>query len=690
MLLAALLFNPFISEPAYAYIGPGAGFAFLGSTFIFLLTFGLLICTVLFWPLGWLLRKIQGKGISSKARTRRVVILGLDGLEPKLTERFMEEGILPNMKALKEEGVFQRLGTTLPSISPVAWSTFQTGVNPGGHNIFDFLTRDKRFCVPMLSSTVTEPAARKLKLGRFELTLGRPKIHLMRKSQPFWKILGKKGIFSNILRIPISYPPERFFGNILSAMCTPDLRGTQGTFTYFTTGKRAVSQSGDGTGGEVRMLESVNGRLLGAIDGPPDPRSREGAALKAPFSLSVSRESGRATLEVGERKVDLELNRFSEWLPVVFTHGRRKQISGICRFCLREAAEEVSLYVSPVNIDPARPVLPIAHPLFFSMWLARKQGAFGTLGLMEDTWGRNEGALDDSRFLEQTWITHEERRKMFFNALDKTREGLCACVFDASDRIQHMFWRYLDSASPAPRESGNGSADAIPEMYRKMDELVGETRSRLRPGDVLIVMSDHGFSSFRRGVNLNTWLMEKGYLAVKETGLTGADYLRDVDWSRTRAFAVGLAGLYINRKGRERCGIVPPDEAEALKKEIAGQLELIQDPQGGERAIRRVYDSAKVYRGIYKDEAPDLIAGYAPGYRVSWDSVTGTIEPLVFSDNVKAWSGDHHIDPKEVPGVFFSNLKLKKDSPHIVDIAPTVLDLFAVPVPEYMEGKVIL
>jgi predicted AlkP superfamily phosphohydrolase/phosphomutase len=309
---------------------------------------------------------------------------------------------------------------------------------------------------------------------------------------------------------------------------------------------------------------------------------------------------------------------------------------------------------------------------------------------MEDTWGRNEHALDDQGFLDQAYLTHDERRTMFLDALDRTKEGLCACVFDASDRIQHMFWRYLEEGHPAPLEDKGKFAGTISEMYQKMDQLVGEVRARIKLGDVLIVLSDHGFTSFKRCINLNTWLYRHGYLALKESGDPEADYFRDVDWSKTKAFAVGLTGLYINRKGRERWGIVEEKEAEKLKRELMVKLKALCDPQTNKPAIRNVYDSAQVYRGVYRDDAPDLIVGSEPGYRVSWESVTGGIRADVFEDNIKAWSGDHDVDPSAVPGVLFSNLKLKAQNPRLIDLAPTVLDLFAVPIPSYMEGKPIM
>lgn len=668
---------------AHAYIGPGAGFAFLGSTFIFVLTFLLGIATFLLWPLRFAWRKARGLGISKNARARRVVIVGLDGLEPKLVEQYMQEGKLPNLAAVRENGSYSRLGTTLPALSPVAWSTFQTGVNPGAHNIFDFLTRDKRSCLPELASTETVPGKIRLQLGKLVLSRRGASVRITRKSKPFWKILGDFGVFSNVIRVPISYPPEKFYGNILSSMCTPDLRGSQGTFSFFTT---ASSEENGVTGGQRCPLRaSGSNNWTGELFGPPHPSGK--GNLSVPFTLSKESD-GRVTLRLEKLATKLSLNEFSDWIEVNFRAEKGKPVSGICRFCVRQTSPELEVYVSPINLHPERPALPIAHPLLFPKWLAKRHGLFGTLGLMEDTWGRNELALDDQRFLDQTYLTHAERERMFFDALDRTREGVCICVFDASDRIQHMFWRYLDDQHPSPREH-ESFASVIPEMYKKMDDLVGRVQAKLRPEDVLIVLSDHGFSSFRRGLNLNTWLMREGYLTLKDGKTTGADYLQDVDWSKTKAYAVGLSGLYINRKGRERNGIVDEAGFEVLKAEISAKLQQLRDPKDGQQAVLKVHDTSKSYRGLYAAEAPDLIIGYNHGYRVSWDSVTGTVEAEMFSDNLKAWSGDHHIDPEQIPGILFMNRKISAEKPHIADIAPTVLDLFAIKVPGYMEGKVL-
>ncbi|MGI6680908.1 MAG: alkaline phosphatase family protein [Bdellovibrionota bacterium] len=681
---------------AFAYVGPGAGFAFIGSAFVFVIAIFLAILTLAFWPIQLIVRKISGKGIDKNARTRRVVLIGLDGLSPKLVEKYIEEGRLPNFKYLKEQGDYRRLGSTIPSISPVAWSTFQTGVNPGAHNIFDFLTRDKRYCLPELSSTKTETRFFK-KFGFIKSS--KATVKLLRKSKPFWTILGKKGIFANILRVPISYPPEKFDGNILSAMCVPDLKGTQGSFLAYTDDEKLLVRATGGT--FIRVIEN-NGEVSSSVQGPNDPFKKNGTVLTLPFKVvidnnnsnnnkdsnkvkSKNKNKNKGTLIIGKEKYDLEVGEYTPWIPLNFKSGRRV-IQGISKFCLR-SIKPFLLYQTPINISPEKPALPISHPVVFSSYLAKLQGLYGTLGLMEDTWGRNEKALDDETFLKQTYENHKEREEMFFNSLKNTPEGFCACVFDASDRIQHMFWRYLEKDHPSPCEDREKFENTIVEMYEKMDELIGKTLKKINKDDVLIIMSDHGFTSFRRGFNLNTWLVQNGYMVLKDPSKETDEYFLNVDWSKTKAFAVGMAGIFINRKGRETNGIVEDSELEDLKNEISKNLILLLDPKTGKRAIRRIFDAKKIYKGLYVDDAPDLIIGAEDTYRVSWGGVQGALEKEIFSDNTKAWSADHDVSPEIVEGVLFSNIKIKEEKVNIIDLAPSILKLFALNPPKYMEGK---
>jgi len=347
------------------------------------------------------------------------------------------------------------------------------------------------------------------------------------------------------------------------------------------------------------------------------------------------------------------------------------------------------MYVTPLNIDPEKPALPISHPFIYSVYLAKLLGRFITLGEANDTWALNEGALDERAFLELTYANHAEWEAMLENALAKTPRGLVTIVFETTDSIQHMFFRYLDKSHPALKAApARLSASVIEELYKKMDDLVGRVAADLGPKGVLFVMSDHGFKSFRRGVNLNSWLHRNGYLALAADKTESGEWFKDVDWDRTRAYGLGLGGVYLNLKGREARGTVEPGgEAAALKAELAAKLDALKDGTGGPAAISRVYDRDDIYAGPYKDNAPDLLIGYNEGYRASWDGVTGIVNGTVIEDNTKAWSGDHCIDPALVPGVLFSSLKLKRPDPSIMDVAPTVLELFGIAPPAHMDGK---
>jgi predicted AlkP superfamily phosphohydrolase/phosphomutase len=277
---------------------------------------------------------------------------------------------------------------------------------------------------------------------------------------------------------------------------------------------------------------------------------------------------------------------------------------------------------------------------------------------------------------------------MFFAALDRLRQGSLVCVFDATDRIQHMFWRYLEKDHPAARGVGDAEhRHAIRDLYKRNDALVGRVMAQLRDGDVLMVLSDHGFSSFRRGVNLNSWLRQEGYLVLKEGSDGSEEWLRGVDWTRTRAYCLGLTGMFLNIKGREQHGIVAPAEVAAFKREIIGKLSGLVDSETGQVGIREVFDTSALYSGPYLENAPDFLIGYNAGYRTSWDCATGVVAAPVFEDNVKAWSGDHCIDPRLVPGVLFCNRTIDEKDPALIDIAPTALRLFGIEPPAYMDGR---
>ena len=673
--------------PSHAYAGPGAGFAVLSSFWTLFVAFLYSVYAFFVWPFRQLFRLLRRRKAYGKAQIKRAVILGFDGMDPELTERFIAEGRLPNLARLRQQGTFRKLRTTYPAISPVAWSTFMTGVNPGKHNIYDFLARDLSNYLPYLSSAEIKGPKHSWKIGKYNIPLGGARIRGMRRGTPFWHWLGEAGIFCSVLRVPVTFPPEEFSGVLLSGMCVPDLKGSQGTFCFCST-----RPSGEKfrEGGVRVPIERRGSRYTSYVPGPEDPLAGgSGSELRVNFQIDPEPRTNQARLTVDSETFTLKVGDYSAWIPIKFKSGIGFSAHGICRFYLKEVSPEIEIYVTPVNIDPARPDLPISHPVTYSIYLAKLFGPYATLGLAEDTWALNEKVLDDQAFLAQCYANHEDRERMLFDALEKTQQGLCACVFDTTDRVQHMFWRYLDEDHPAARGVPRDQRPSvIQDLYARMDELIGRVMKQIDDHTLLMIVSDHGFKSFARCVNLNAWLHQNGYLALKSGKTESGDWFDDVDWSRTRAYTMGLNGLYVNLKGREREGIVEPGaEADSLKDELRRKLDGLSDPASGRAGITGVFDCDAVYAGPYVDNAPDLLVGYGDGFRASWDSVMGKVTSQIFEDNLKAWSGDHCIDPRLVPGILFCNQKISDEKPAIVDVAPTILKLFGLALPRHLDGK---
>jgi len=683
--LLTIAFSLACSGTAQAYIGPGAGFAFLGTFLVFFIAIALALVTILMWPIRALIRIIYKSRALTKSLVDRVVVVGLDGLDPERAERYIREGKLPHFKKLMDQGCFHPLATTIPSMSPVAWSSFQTGVDPSKHNIFDFLARDPKSYLSVLSSADIGDSGRSLKIGSWRIPLGKPRIKLLRKAVPFWKLLGDNKIFSSIIRVPITFPPEKFYGHCLSAMCVPDLRGTQGTFSCFTT----VPIDGDTTQGVKIPVQWDGDRIATEITGPPNSLREGSPEMKLPLEVKVDRAARTASFTVGDESFSLNERQYSSWIPVSFRAGMGIKVRGICRFYVLDLDPHFTCYMTPIHIDPDHPALPISHPFTYATYLSKRFGHYATLGLAEDTWALNERVIDEKAFLEQAYLIHEEREKMFFDALEKTRKGTVVTVFDATDRIQHMFMRYTDPTHPANRDKDTEvHKNALEDLYVRMDDLIRRVMEKCADSKtILMVISDHGFKVFRRGINLNSWLRQEGYLALKNGSDTSGEWFENVDWSGTKAFALGLSGIYINRKGREAQGIVEPGaEEESLKKEISDKLLALHDAEEDKQAINNVYNARKLFSGPYVTNCPDLLIGYQVGYRASWDCAVGKVDQTIIEDNVKSWSGDHCIDPILVPGVFFCNYPIDKNDPRLMDIAPTILQLFGVSRPPNMDG----
>lgn len=675
-----------LAGPAEAYVGPGAGFAFVGSLFSLLAAFlaGAAAFLVLPFRLAW--RALRGAQGYRRARIRKLIFLGLDGLEPDLVERYLAEGKLPHLAALRRQGRYSRLRTTFPPLSPVAWATFATGSNPGKHNLFDFLNRNLRSYLPELSSSRVREPARVWKLGSWRIPLAKPQVEMRRKSKPFWTLLGENFVSSTILRVPITFPPEPFEGRLLSAMCAPDLLGTQGSFQLFATGSPGTEFE---EAGACYPLRREGAGYAGEIRGPANSIRSGAGQLRLPFRLRLDSGGDGGRLEIEGESYEVRPDRYTPWIRLTFRAGLGIKVSGIAQFRLAAVEPEVRLYLSPIAIDPEKPALPVSHPSFYAPYLAKLLGNFSTLGLAEDTWALNERVIDEEAFLEQAEQICAEREAMFESALERTRKGVVACVFDTPDRVQHMFYRYLEPDHPAHGANGNGRsryANALEQLYTRMDGIVGKTMRHVDEETVLFVLSDHGFKSFQRGVNLNAWLAREGYLAVKPDA-RNEGYLRDIDWSRTQAYSFGLAGIYLNLEGRESQGIVPRREADALSERIAQGLTGLVDDDRAAVAVRQGYPKKRVYHGPYADAAPDVVVGYNPGYRSSWGVALGRVAGPVFEDNTKAWSGDHCVDPPLIPGVVFCNRDFGAEEPGIEDMAPTALRLFGYEPPPHMDGR---
>src|SRR5208337_3139926 len=278
-LLIALIFLP---ELAHAYAGPGAGFAVLSSFWAIFVAFLYSFYALMTWPFRQLFRFIRRRNAYGKATFERAVILGFDGMDPDLADRFMKEGRLPNLAKLRDKGTFSKLRTTFPAISPVAWSTFMTGVNPGKHNIYDFLARDTSNYLPFLSSAEIKGPKRHIKIGKYSIPFGKTEIKGMRKGTPFWHWLGNAGIFSSVIRVPVTFPPEKFQGVLLSGMCVPDLKGSQGTFCLCTT--RASSDKFR-EGGVRVPIERKNGVCRSYVPGPENPLVEKAGELRVDFEI---------------------------------------------------------------------------------------------------------------------------------------------------------------------------------------------------------------------------------------------------------------------------------------------------------------------------------------------------------------------------------------------------------------------
>jgi predicted AlkP superfamily phosphohydrolase/phosphomutase len=612
---------------------------------------------------------------------RRVIVLGFDGLDYGLTRDLMARGRLPNFSRLAAAGSFGPLGTAVPPQSPVAWSSFITGLDPGGHGIFDFVHRDPKTLTPYLSTTRTEAGGHAINIGRWQLPLTGGRVELLRLGRPFWDVLERHGIETTIIRMPANFPPSGRATRELSGMGTPDLLGTYGTFSYYTSGPRAM-EGGPVAGGMIYPVDVEHGVVHASLEGPRNPFLRESENVHAPFTAHVDATRRFAKLVIGTEERLLRVGEWSDWVPVEFPLIVSQRLRAECRFYLKALDPDFDLYVTPLNLDPMAPALPLSTPEDYAGELARATGRFYTQGMPEDTNSLKTGVLTPGEFLVQARIAGDENARQYRYVLNRFTDGFLFYYFGLVDQVSHMMWRPMDPEHPAYDAAADAPFRSVVEdLYEGFDAIVGETTKQLGPTDLLVVMSDHGFASWRRAFNLNTWLRDNGYLAVRDPNPRGdADGLANIDWRKTRAYGLGLNGLYVNVKGREAFGIVDPADRAALVSEIVGKLLATIDPRTGAPAVTTVHRREEVYRlaGL-ESIAPDAVVGYARGTRSSDESALGAVTGEVFADNTMAWSGDHCMDAASVPGILLTSRRLGRAAPRLQDLPVSLLGEFGIP-----------
>ncbi|MBJ6801948.1 alkaline phosphatase family protein [Geomonas propionica] len=578
------------------------------------------------------------------------ILIGIDGMDPGIADAMLGRGELPNFERLAARGSYSRLATLNPPQSPVVWSSIATGLSPGQHGIHDFIHRDPQTYRPYLS-------LHRMEQGRYVNPVN---------GETFWEKAARQGRDATLLKWPMGFPPRPFAGRMLAGLGVPDLRGMLGSYSLYTSAPEHLPADAKG---RVVPIASRNCVIQTDIAGPFTVGLTGRKTASAPLRISIDGDA--IVCRIGRQSFTVATGQWSPWISIPFDTGLFSSVSGLCRFFLRSVHPEFALYMTPVNVPYQAEQFPVSHPPQYASELAGAIGDYATLGMAEDTNAVNDGALDEDAFISLCDGIMAEREAMFLHELGRFREGLLACVFDTTDRIQHIFWRMHDQDHPAYDEKlAQRYRDVIPRYYRWMDRILGVVMERA-PKVPVMCCSDHGFGSFRRSVHLNSWLAQRGYLALQPGTTEGGALLQGVDWAKTTAYAIGFTSIYLNIKGREQKGSLAPQEAPALKERLIKELEEFKDR--GQKAVLQVHDVSTSPGG---NAGPDLVPGFAAGYRASWQTALGGAPAGdVVEDNLKKWSGDHCCDASLVPGVIFSNAPLSLASPCVTDVAELIATL---------------
>jgi predicted AlkP superfamily phosphohydrolase/phosphomutase len=590
-----------------------------------------------------------------------VIVLGVDGMDPQFVQQHWSD--LPNLDRLRRQGDFNLLGTTTPPQSPVAWSTFITGMDPDGHGLYDFVHRDPATYLPFSSMAKAEDPKHTLSLGPYLFPLSKGQVVSLRHGTAFWQILADHHIPVTVIKMPTNYPPIPV-GKAISGMGTTDLLGTFGTFTFYTDDPEEISRSV--SGGRIVKVPVFQNRAVLQVDGPANSLRKDHRVSSVDLTVDIDPHSPAARLSVEDSMAVLREGEWSPWLHAEFPLiPHLVNATGMFRVYAKQLHPRFELYVSPVNIDPDEPELPVSAPAGYSREIARAISPFYTQGIAEDTAALRQGVFSLPEFLSQSRLVFEDEHKLLRYSLGQFHDGLLFVYFSSIDQNSHMLW-------------GKHMSEVL-ETYRAVDGAIGEVLDKADGADI-VILSDHGFTTFDRAVNLNTWLAKNGYMTLE--GGSGDDEIpfARVDWSRTHAYALGLNGLYLNLAGREKQGIVPPNaESQALLKRISADLLAFRD--NGKAVVESVYAPPR------SDVAPDLIIGYARGYRGSWQTALGAAPDSLVEDNRDAWIGDHCINAADVPGVLFTTRKLTGEDPRLKDVTVSILHLFGIGPSPGMTGR---
>jgi len=633
-----------------------------------------------------------GRGSSTD---KKVIVLGLDGLDPKILGALMEMGRLPNFKKLAEMGTLAPLATTMPALSPVAWSSFITGMTPGGHGIADFIARDPATYTPVFSIYENREPDVTISVGGVHLPVKGGGPLNLRKGKPFWAYLTERDIPAWISKIPTNFPVEETATKAIAGMGTPDLIDSYGVFSYYTSDP--FEDYPNLEGGEVLYVDVnknvVRSNLLGPVnslvtqkDTSRDPYAN---TVKIPFTVYLDPQADGARIDIQGQSILLKRGEYSPWvkldfdlLPVIGS------VSGIARFLLKGIAPHFQLYVTPINIDPSAQAAPVTYPAEFGAEIARDIGAFWTKGLPSDMKAFDHKVINDEEYVGQAELILKERMALFDHQWSRFESGLFYFYVSSTDQDVHMLWRNMDKTHPKHHEADIRFAGWIPHLYEEMDKLVGKVLPAVDDKTLVLICSDHGFAQFARQFHLNTWLRNNGYLVIKgEASKKEETSIFDVDWSQTVAYGVGFNGLYMNLKGREGQGIVPPEKVEEITARLIRELEGLIDQETGQRPIAKVYRREEMYVGPSTPVMPELLVGYTPGYRNASTSVLGSTGKPTINLNPWAWSGDHSMARDLVPGTLLSSKKVVREHASILDLPVTILDFFGVGKPEEMVGS---